>query len=277
MTLRNPNSKSWGMTKMPQFKRPDGSKMKALVLPGAFYGSVVALMAEAGFEKAEDIKDCDVLVFAGGADVDPALYGEQPLSQTSFSRHRDDVERVAYDAAQAEGKVCFGICRGAQFLHVMNGGELWQDVQNHAGQDHSIYDLEEDVYLDVTSVHHQMLRDHTTLQIMAVCDKQVSTVFKGQGLTIDLSKEGVDCACEIEIEAGRYDKTKCFFVQGHPEIGSKEYRTWTMTKLKDLMSDWNEGQDTVTYDAITVRPEDLTVDERMNLWKETIKQQQMMA
>jgi gamma-glutamyl-gamma-aminobutyrate hydrolase PuuD len=226
-------TKEWAMTRIPDFKG-----LKALILPGAFYGSVVGLMAEAGFIKATSLDEADVVVFAGGADVNPALYNEKAMACTSFHATRDQEEQRVYHAARRLGLPMFGICRGAQFLHVMNGGQLWQNVNNHAGPDHEIYDIDEDVTVVVTSYHHQMLIDHKDLNVIACCNKQIATRFEQASFTVDLKKEGPEAASELEIEAGSYPTTKCFFVQGHPEVGSREYRSWTMTKLWDFLSEW---------------------------------------
>src|SRR4051812_14278802 len=69
-------------------KMPDCTGFKAYVLPGAFYGSCVALMAEAGFQRAENIEAADVIVFIGGEDIDPDLYGQKNVA-ASFNKNRD--------------------------------------------------------------------------------------------------------------------------------------------------------------------------------------------
>lgn len=225
-------TKNWEVNTYPKI-----ASKKAFVLPGAFYAQCVLLMAEAGYSKASSVEDADVVVFIGGEDINPALYGQANVS-SYFSDRRDDYEKAIYEEAQRLGKVCFGICRGAQFLHAMNGGRLWQDVNNHAGSRHFIVDLDEDVRLEVTSMHHQMLQDCDGLEVIAVTEKQVATTFVDEDLSIDLKRLGNNNETEIEIEAGCWHDTKCFFVQGHPEVGSQFYRTWTMTKLFDLMNEW---------------------------------------
>lgn len=214
---------------MPRF-----DDMKAFVLPGAFYGNCVALMAEAGFSRANTVEDADVVVFIGGADISPSLYGQKDKHSYGVSKERDDYEQAIYHECLKHNKPMFGICRGAQFLHAMNGGQLWQDVNGHAGPDHSIIDLDLDVRLTVTSLHHQMLQSNQKMEIVAVTENQIATVFKDGNMSMKISPQSE----EIEIEAGAYSDTKCFFVQGHPEVGSKEYRAWTMTKLQDFMRDW---------------------------------------
>jgi gamma-glutamyl-gamma-aminobutyrate hydrolase PuuD len=224
-------TKDWECKTFPQARGK-----KAFVLPGAFYGQCVLLMAEAGFGKASNVEEADVVVFIGGEDINPLLYDQKNVA-SSFSRERDDLEIEIFKRAKAKGKVCFGICRGAQFLHAMNGGQLWQDVNNHAGRNHFIVDLDEDVRLEVTSLHHQMLQDNDDIEVIAVTESQIATTFYDEHRHITLKSSDPEDP-EIEIEAGCYHSTKCFFVQGHPEVGSLYYKTWTMSKLHDLMNEW---------------------------------------
>ena len=227
-------TKNWTSRSMPNCK-----DMKAFVLPGAFYGACVGLMAEAGFQKASTVEEADVVVFIGGEDINPSLYGETPHRTSYWTDDRDFQEQFFYKKAQDLNKVCFGICRGAQFLHAMNGGKLWQNVNNHAGADHVIYDIDEDVYVTATSLHHQMLIYHDKMELIACAKEQVATTFETATTTLTVTPDGDDAQVELEVEAGCYPVTQCFFVQGHPEIGSEEYRSWTMTKLFDLMMEWD--------------------------------------
>lgn len=216
---------------------PDCSGWKAFVLDGAFYPDCVGLMAEAGFQRAVTIEEADVCVFIGGADINPDLYGQEVHRTTHFSKNRDTVEEFFFHKCVQLGIPMFGICRGAQLLHALNGGVLWQNVNNHAGPDHWIVDIEDDVRVKVTSLHHQMLQANDKMQIVAVCEEQIADKFEDDSLTIDLTAKGSNLSSEIEIEAGCYLDTKCFFVQGHPEIGNDHYRAWTINKLYDFLVD----------------------------------------
>jgi gamma-glutamyl-gamma-aminobutyrate hydrolase PuuD len=52
-----------------------------------------------------------------------------------------------------------GICRGGQFLNVMCGGKMWQDVDKHAIRGtHLAIDLASGEEVEVTSTHHQMMK-----------------------------------------------------------------------------------------------------------------------
>lgn len=226
-------SKNYTSREMPECKG-----MKAFVLPGAFYGACVALMAEAGFGKANTVEDADVVVFIGGEDINPKLYDAKAHRSSFWTDDRDFQEEFFYRKAQRLNKVCFGICRGAQFLHAMNGGKLWQNVNNHGGPDHVIYDIDDDVYVTATSLHHQMLQFNKDMEVIACTKEQVATKFEEADLVVHVDKETDDAAVELEIEAGCYALTQCFFVQGHPEIGNEQYRSWTMNKLFNLMLEW---------------------------------------
>ena len=75
--------------------------------------------------------DADLVQFCGGADVSPHLYNEERLETTYVDPERDAYEIAMFKLAFESGCAIAGICRGAQFVHVMNGGRLWQDVNNH--------------------------------------------------------------------------------------------------------------------------------------------------
>lgn len=209
---------------------------RVLVLDGAFYGSIVSMFAAFGFERAADVISADLVCFTGGVDVDPRLYGQKALPVTqSPNKTRDDYETKIYHDCVKMGIPMVGICRGAQFLHVMNGGKLWQHVSGHTGADHIIYDIDDDVNVLSTSIHHQMLQKNEGLEVVAITPHVVSRVFMDDKTTIKLPSSGdvEEDLTEVEIEAGAYPKTKCFFTQGHPEVGGWLYKTWFFHKIAE--------------------------------------------
>jgi putative glutamine amidotransferase len=71
----------------------------------------------------------DGVLFTGGPDVDPLLYGEEPLpKQGVIEPMRDDFELKLAKIALAGNKPVLGICRGLQTLNTAAGGTLIQDI-----------------------------------------------------------------------------------------------------------------------------------------------------
>ena len=168
---------------------------------------------------------CDGFLFTGGHDVSPELYGEERLPAcAATSPLRDEMEKMVFDLAYEADKPIFGICRGIQFINVMMGGTLWQDlpsqrpsyVEHHqsppydvpahsvtldsAGPLYGLFSdlMDNDGKLRVNSYHHQAVKD------------------LGSGL-------GVSAVSEDGLIEGVYDGGRSFLwaVQWHPEFSFK--------------------------------------------------------
>lgn len=70
------------------------------------------------------------LVLAGGADVDPARYGEEVLPDARVEPlpARDALEWELLAGAREARRPVWGVCRGLQVINVFLGGSLWQDI-----------------------------------------------------------------------------------------------------------------------------------------------------
>ncbi|MGV1033658.1 MAG: gamma-glutamyl-gamma-aminobutyrate hydrolase family protein [Microbacteriaceae bacterium] len=76
----------------------------------------------------------DGLIVTGGADVDPARYGQDPHERTDQPRlDRDSWEDALLRAAIELNVPFLGICRGAQVLNVALGGTLHQHLPDLIG------------------------------------------------------------------------------------------------------------------------------------------------
>ena len=72
---------------------------------------------------------CDGFLFTGGHDVSPELYGQEILPLCGERcPERDAMERLLFPAVMELKKPVLGICRGLQFINVMLGGTLFQDI-----------------------------------------------------------------------------------------------------------------------------------------------------
>jgi len=71
----------------------------------------------------------DGILFTGGADLAPDLYGETAhYASGPFQPLRDAYEMPLAKKALDTDLPILGICRGAQLLNVALGGTLWQDI-----------------------------------------------------------------------------------------------------------------------------------------------------
>jgi GMP synthase-like glutamine amidotransferase len=227
-----------------------------VILPGAFYSDVVKMFKASGFTIGTDHTLVDLVVFTGGSDVDPSLYDEEAIKESYTNPRRDEYEKKIYDECLAAKVPMFGICRGHQFLHVMNGGKLYQDVTGHAGGIHDIIDLDNNETIpNASSIHHQMCKydPEIGMKLIAVSSWSRSRHFKdatsvltpATGKTVDWETElGVIRVpgSVLEVEAAFYPDTMCIGVQGHPEIcEGKEYQAWSMELVKDFLLGDFEG------------------------------------
>jgi putative glutamine amidotransferase len=109
-------------------------QLDAALVPASYVRAVtraggVPLLVPPGAAYEETLESVDGLIFSGGSDLDPELYGEQAHPETDgWVRERDDFELGLMQAALARDVPLLAICRGSQVLNVALGGDLEQHV-----------------------------------------------------------------------------------------------------------------------------------------------------
>lgn len=122
------------------------------------------------------LEDCDLVVFTGGTDVNPSLYGQVSHPETgSPDTQRDKLEQAVYTRALLLELPMVGICRGAQFLTVMNNGSLHQHIIGHQNTTHTI-NTHNGESLQVAGDHHQSMRPEGVHEILAISPDGVPEV-----------------------------------------------------------------------------------------------------
>ena len=134
------------------------------------------------WETTQQLLACvDGVLFSGGNDVDPLLFGEKTTGKTgSVTPGRDQQELFMLRALLEETrKPILGICRGIQIINVALGGTLIQHIPDKNFTSHTLsmyprqvpshsvdvqegtllYDLVETKRLPVNSFHHMAVKD----------------------------------------------------------------------------------------------------------------------
>ena len=66
-------------------------------------------------ELTDKIEEADIVMFTGGEDVDPSLYGAQPHPTTYSNIQRDLAEKSIFEQVRTD-QLCVGICRGLRIV-----------------------------------------------------------------------------------------------------------------------------------------------------------------
>lgn len=153
-------------------------------------------------------KDVVLVVFTGGSDVSPELYGELPHPTTYCNKKRDQFENKVFDKALKLKLNITGICRGAQFICAKSGGKLVQHMNNHNSTRHSVT-TEDGRVIQFTSSHHQMQLPNDKAVPIAWADPKLSSFYRGA--------PGVEYKPDLEHDVVWYPQTNAIGMQYHPE------------------------------------------------------------
>ena len=84
----------------------------------------------------ETLDAVDGLIFSGGSDLDPELYGQEEHPETTgVFTERDRAELALVQGALARDMPVLAICRGSQVLNVARGGDLVQHLPDVVGDE----------------------------------------------------------------------------------------------------------------------------------------------
>ena len=165
----------------------------------------------------------DGLVLTGGADVDPAAYGQSPDPELgAIEPDRDAWELALLASAEARGIPVLCVCRGVQLLNVAKGGTLRQHVAEDEGDGHPRFaedghDPAHGVELVDGSLAASLLGTH--LEVNSLHHQVIDEL--GEGLVVTgRSPDGTAEVLELE---GR----DVLGVQWHPELLARPDPTFT--------------------------------------------------
>ena len=162
--------------------------------------------------------DADGLLLAGGADIDPALYGRQREQKCGKPDPlRDLAEPMILKAFFNMGKPILGVCRGMQMINVCFGGTLTQDIRKMQQEKHF------DILRKNHGSHHVKLDSQS--QLATILGSNAAFVNSLHHQAVDRVGAGLRAVAKSEdgfVEA--LEIADCdfgFAVQWHPEHMSK--------------------------------------------------------
>ena len=112
--------------------------IEAVILPSTYTN----IIEEAGGQPillppgccSSNLDFLDGLVVAGGPDIHPSLYGQEPSEHVYLAHQdQDDSESSLIKAALERDIPLLGICRGMQLMCVLHGGSMHQHLPETPG------------------------------------------------------------------------------------------------------------------------------------------------
>jgi gamma-glutamyl-gamma-aminobutyrate hydrolase PuuD len=165
---------------------------------------------------SKSLERVDCVVFWGGTDVHPGLYGGKPGKFSGVKHLLKPTERDIFEwrtmlYCKANSIPMIGVCRGAQLMCAFAGGSIIQHTNGH-NHNHTIRTKEGKI-LNVTSSHHQMMYPFDVEHEMLAwsTEKQSSFFLNSDDKAIPQMEN------HVEPEVVYFPKIKGLAIQGHPE------------------------------------------------------------
>lgn len=205
----------------------DDEKQSYWMLPGYMKGiemaggiPVILPMTDVKEDLTQLVDMCDGFLITGGHDIDPQLYGEEPMAECGIlCVERDRMEMELLALALKADKAVLGICRGMQLMNTALGGSLYQDIP---------------VQHPSSVIHHQRPPYHMpSHEVMLIPDSPLGLLMGKQRLSVNsCHHQGVKAlsgrlhamaAAEDGLIEAVFMPEKAFVwgVQWHPEFSYK--------------------------------------------------------
>lgn len=171
------------------------------------------------WEITNKLNEASLVIFEGGADVSPYLYGEKQSKHTWTSPATEKRELIVWDFCQKNNIPSWGTCRGFQLMSALCGGKVIQDVNHSSG--HYFIDYRGKEYV-TNSLHHQLvypynLTEKEDYHILGYNPKMSDTHINGDDEEMILPENYVD------VESAWFPKFNAIGVQFHPEMMPYSY------------------------------------------------------
>ena len=159
---------------------------------------------------------CDGVLFTGGADISPSLYGEETREACGeIYPYRDRLEMRAFSLVMEKNLPILAICRGAQLVNAALGGTLYQDIPTEYEtaighrQSEPRYAHSHEVHVLAGTPYHRLIRAER-IRANSFHHQAIKTL--GRGLSV-MAKADDGIVEAVYLEGDRYLRA----YQWHPE------------------------------------------------------------
>lgn len=206
------------------FRKGDANSLRRTYTDKIAEAGGISLLIPARPLAKEDITSIlsrvDGVLLAGGVDVHPKFYGEEPQKDLGYvDLVRDDFEIAMVKRCLELDMPIFGVCRGMQVLNVAMGGTLYQDLDK--GVEEHVQHMQ--LAADGSGIHTVHVQQGSFLRPI-YGEKAFVNSFHHQALH-DLADmlEPIAWSRDRLIEAVVHtERPHVFAVQWHPEIPEDE-------------------------------------------------------
>lgn len=173
-----------------------------------------------------DIYRCDGFVLTGGVDVLPELYGGRkpyPYQPDTFLPDRDVYERLIYEHTQAQRLPVLGICRGTQYINILEGGRVFEDNGEPAHLIHKkrLSDKIHGINIQRDTLLYQVAKVATG-KVNSAHHQAIDPDHLGNNIMISARSDSADQLIEAIEFADKRNKAFMIGVQWHPERMSEK-------------------------------------------------------
>ncbi|WP_449438113.1 gamma-glutamyl-gamma-aminobutyrate hydrolase family protein [Pedobacter steynii] len=196
-------------------------------------------LVELSFEKGntDDFQQCDGFVLTGGIDVVPELYGgaeDYPHKPDAFLPERDQFESQIYSYSQAHQVPVLGICRGMQYVNILEGGKVFEDNGEPTNQIHK--KGTEDKVHGVDVIKDSLLYSVTGVEqglVNSAHHQGINPAYLGDNLMVSAYSATDDGIIEALEFKDKTDKAFMIGVQWHPERMKEKESNPLSQKVKE--------------------------------------------
>ncbi len=163
-----------------------------------------------------ELATCQALLFPGGGDITPALFGAPNLGSRNIDTELDLLQLRVFEQAYKQGIPILGICKGMQIINVGLGGNIVQDLPTASHHTNAQRDLYHESFVSVDSFLAKLYGEHFLIN-----SRHHQSVDK-------LGKQLIPiqwCPLDYCIEAIMHETLPIFGVQWHPERLSPDHTT----------------------------------------------------